>query len=169
MSELKPGDRVAVNDPALSALRDIMRQAGHDPKPNHTGVIERIDGDTAYINFDDGVMAPYSLDECSKLSPEGRPVEPVARQIVFRGAIGEVRFSAGGDRGAFVDQLGFEAVSSHPDRADGFARVHLTSGEDEESPWYGDEPVIRLERHQIEQTITALTLCLEAIDGYVGQ
>lgn len=167
-NDLEPGDRVAVNDPALAALRDIMRRSGHDPKPNHTGVIERIENGTAYISFDDGVLAPYPLEDCSKLSESGRPVEPVARRVVFRGRIEGVRFAIGGDRDSFVDQLQLEAISSHPDRADGFVRIHLTSGEDEESPWYGDEPVIRLEREQVEQALAALTACLEAIDGYVA-
>lgn len=68
MSEqLKPGDRVYVTDPGLAAIRDIMRRAtGKEPAPNHHGTVsdERWDSDdSVLIVFDDGVSAPYPLNE----------------------------------------------------------------------------------------------------------
>lgn len=43
MSEFKPGDRVGVNDPALAAMRAIMRSAtGQEPRPNHVGTVAEV-------------------------------------------------------------------------------------------------------------------------------
>lgn len=71
---LKPNDRVYVTDPALAELRAIMRTAGIDPHPNHTGTISEYadtsGGSFVYINFDDGSCAPYTLDEIRPLRPE---------------------------------------------------------------------------------------------------
>jgi hypothetical protein len=64
MQSLAPGNRVWVTDPALAQLREIMRCAtGREPKPNHHGTVEEVEDGMAYINFDDGVQAPYPLDE----------------------------------------------------------------------------------------------------------
>lgn len=69
---LKIGDRVAVNDPFLAQMREIMRRNGHEPQPNHTGYIEEIHGEDAYIIFDDtGSMAPYPLADCQRLRDGG--------------------------------------------------------------------------------------------------
>jgi hypothetical protein len=66
------GNRVYVTDPALAELREIMRSAtGAEPKPNHHGTVEEVwdDGDTILIHFDDGVGAPYPVDEVRHLPP----------------------------------------------------------------------------------------------------
>lgn len=57
------GDRVEVLDPYLAQMREIMRSAGIEPEPNHLGVIDEIHDQTAYVLFDDGMLAPYSLHE----------------------------------------------------------------------------------------------------------
>lgn len=69
MSTFAVGDRVFVTDPGLAELRRIMRQYGHDPKPNHHGTVAEIwdDGDLL-INFDDGGCAPYPAHETRLLS-----------------------------------------------------------------------------------------------------
>ena len=61
MTTLTPGTRVADMDPGLAALRNIMRSAGHEPSPNHHGTIDRVEGDTAYVQYDDGGYAPCPL------------------------------------------------------------------------------------------------------------
>jgi hypothetical protein len=63
--EFKHGDRVLVTDPALAAIRAIMRNAtGKEPAPNHHGTVEEIWGDgQVLIYFDDGVGAPYPASE----------------------------------------------------------------------------------------------------------
>ena len=58
-AHFKPGDRVAVDDPALAELRAIMREHGHEPDPNNEGVVDEVRGDTLLIIFDDGQGAPY--------------------------------------------------------------------------------------------------------------
>lgn len=64
MSDLRPGDRVADLNPGLAALRAIMRQhTGREPEPNHLGVIDKIDGDMAYVTYDDGLYAPCPLSQ----------------------------------------------------------------------------------------------------------
>jgi hypothetical protein len=72
MSEIKPGDRVYVTDPGLASLRQVMRQYGHEPEPNHHGTVERVheDGDIL-IYFDDGIGAPYPPDQVRLLSDGG--------------------------------------------------------------------------------------------------
>lgn len=56
----KPGDRVAVHDPALEQLQAIMRSAtDEEPPPNNIGTVDEVDGDRVLINFDDGGCAPY--------------------------------------------------------------------------------------------------------------
>lgn len=71
MTELKPGDRVQVADPALATMRAIMRRSGHEPKPNHHGVIAEDWGDDGYlIHFDDGSGAPYPAQMVSPLSAD---------------------------------------------------------------------------------------------------
>lgn len=60
MHGLKPGTRVQVDDPGLAKLRDILRRAGHEPAPNHHGIIAEVWDDGDYlIHFDDGMGAPY--------------------------------------------------------------------------------------------------------------
>ncbi len=68
MAEVSVGDQVAVIDPGLAQLREIMRRAtGREPAPNHHGVVEEIQGDTAYVLFDDtGQLAPYPLAEVQR-------------------------------------------------------------------------------------------------------
>jgi hypothetical protein len=64
------GDRVYVIDPGLAQLREIMRSAtGTEPKPNHHGTVEEIweGGSTILINFDDGVAAPYPVEQVRRL------------------------------------------------------------------------------------------------------
>lgn len=70
MSTFKPGDRVYVTDPALAQLRAIMRNAtGQEPSPNHHGTVEEVwDGESVLIYFDDGVGAPYPVDEVRHLT-----------------------------------------------------------------------------------------------------
>jgi hypothetical protein len=64
----KPGDRVYVTDPALAAMRDIMRRAtGVEPAPNHHGTVNEIWEDSVLINFDDGCGAPYPFSEVRAL------------------------------------------------------------------------------------------------------
>lgn len=74
MTDFKPGDRVYVTDPGLAQLREIMRQAGHDPNPNHHGTVERILNGEVLIYFDDGVAAPYPPEEVRLLSDGGGDV-----------------------------------------------------------------------------------------------
>lgn len=64
--KMKIGDRVTVQDEGLEMLASTMRKYGHAPKvPNNVGVIDEIQGDTAFIIFDDsGQCAPYFLTEC---------------------------------------------------------------------------------------------------------
>ena len=67
----KPGDRVYVTDPGLAQLRAIMRQYGHDAKPNHHGTVSDEPWDepgTVLIDFDDGGGAPYPLHEVRHLT-----------------------------------------------------------------------------------------------------
>jgi hypothetical protein len=67
--QFKPGDRVLVLDAGLEMLRNIMRQHGHDPKPNHHGTVaELYDGDEVLINFDDGGCAPYPINDVRRLA-----------------------------------------------------------------------------------------------------
>lgn len=64
------GDRVMVTDPGLAMLRKIMREAtGTEPHPNHHGTVRRVRHGLVYIDFDDGVEAPYPLDEVRHLPP----------------------------------------------------------------------------------------------------
>jgi hypothetical protein len=72
MADFKHGDRVFVTDPALAALRNIMRNAtGKEPKPNHHGTVEEVWGSgSILIHFDDGVGAPYPPDEVRHLTDE---------------------------------------------------------------------------------------------------
>lgn len=66
------GNRVYVTDQGLAKLREIMRSAtGAEPKPNHHGTVEEVwdDGNTILIYFDDGVGAPYPVDEVRHLPP----------------------------------------------------------------------------------------------------
>lgn len=68
MKELQVGDRVYVTDPALAAMRDIMRRAtGTEPKPNHYGIVASVDGDRVLVTFDDGMAAPYSASDVRPL------------------------------------------------------------------------------------------------------
>lgn len=70
----KPGDRVLVTDPALAAMRAIMRDAtGQEPTPNHHGTVKEVwsSGDIL-INFDDGVGAPYPASEVRHLTEADR-------------------------------------------------------------------------------------------------
>ena len=69
-AEFKHGDRVYVTDPALAAMRDIMRKAtGREPAPNHHGTVEEVwDGGSILIYFDDGAGAPYPADEVRHLA-----------------------------------------------------------------------------------------------------
>lgn len=63
MSIFRPGQRVLVTDPALKAMREILRArmpAGKEMAPNHHGTVESVwDDGTVLINFDDGGCAPY--------------------------------------------------------------------------------------------------------------
>jgi hypothetical protein len=71
----KPGGRVYVIDPGLAQLRAIMRQAGHEPSPNHHGTVSDEPWDepgTVLIDFDGGGAAPYELHEV-RLLTEGDP------------------------------------------------------------------------------------------------
>lgn len=69
MTTFEPGDRVYVTDPALAAMRDIMRRAtGQEPTPNHHGTVDEVWADgSVLINFDDGVGAPYPPAEVERL------------------------------------------------------------------------------------------------------
>ncbi|MFH2071908.1 MAG: hypothetical protein ABIJ75_03530 [Actinomycetota bacterium] len=62
---------MAVDDWGLRRLREIMAAAGEEAPPNHHGTIDEIVGDTAYINFDDGIWAPYPLSDCTLLIDGG--------------------------------------------------------------------------------------------------
>lgn len=63
MIEFKVGDPVAVNDPGLRRLRDLMTQQGRQVKPNHHGTVDEIFEDGyLLILFDDGQAAPYPPD-----------------------------------------------------------------------------------------------------------
>ena len=57
-------ERVEVLDEGLEQMREITRQLGYEPKPNHHGTVEKIEDGLAYILFDDtGQLAPYPLAE----------------------------------------------------------------------------------------------------------
>jgi len=64
-----PGDRVAVDDPALAQLRRIYSDAtGTEPAPNNEGVVNEVSDDgTLIINFDDGGCAPYPAAQARKI------------------------------------------------------------------------------------------------------
>ena len=67
----EPGDRVYVTDAGLAELRAIMRRAtGTEPAPNHHGTVNEVwdDGKTILIYFDDGVGAPYPVEEVRHLT-----------------------------------------------------------------------------------------------------
>ena len=68
--QIKVGDRVAVDDPALAKLAEIMRDAaGEEPPPNNEGVVDEVRGDgTLIINFDDGGAAPYPASETRRIA-----------------------------------------------------------------------------------------------------
>jgi hypothetical protein len=69
----EPGDRVAVDDPALADLRRIMEKYGEPAKPNHHGTVDEVDGDTVFILFDDGGCAPYPVSETRHLPEPNEP------------------------------------------------------------------------------------------------
>lgn len=78
MSAFAIGDRVQVTDPALAQMRAIMRRAGHEPAPNHTGTVEEVwDDGQVLIEFDDGIGAPY---EGPRGHPARRRPDPVSRK-----------------------------------------------------------------------------------------
>lgn len=68
MSNFKNGDRVYVLDDALAQMRAIMSAASGVEEPNHHGTVAEIwaSGDVL-INFDDGVGAPYPVDQVRHL------------------------------------------------------------------------------------------------------
>jgi hypothetical protein len=67
--QLEAGDRVAVDDPALAHVRDIMRAAGEYTAPNNEGTVERVYEDgTLLIVFDDGGSAPYPASETRRIA-----------------------------------------------------------------------------------------------------
>lgn len=70
--QFAPGDRVYVTDPALAAMRAIMRNTtGKEPAPNHHGTVDEVwGGGRVLINFDDGVGAPYPVAEVRHLDGE---------------------------------------------------------------------------------------------------
>lgn len=71
MTEVTVNERVEVLDEDLAQLRQIMRQAGFKPKPNHHGTVEKIEDGLAYILFDDtGQLAPYPLAQVRRLGAE---------------------------------------------------------------------------------------------------
>ncbi len=58
--QLGAGDQVAVDDPELAQLAEILAAAGEEPAPNNEGVIGGVYEDgSLLIVFDDGVAAPY--------------------------------------------------------------------------------------------------------------
>lgn len=65
MIGFRAGERVAVDDPGLAALRAIFeKHEGKPPPPNNEGVVDSVGEDgTVYINFDDGGQAPYQPHE----------------------------------------------------------------------------------------------------------
>jgi hypothetical protein len=69
MAEVRVTERVEVVDEGLAQMREIMRQVtGRAPEPNHHGTVERIEGDVAYILFDDTLqLAPYPLAAVRRL------------------------------------------------------------------------------------------------------
>lgn len=77
---LKPGDRVFVDDPALNELRRIFEKATGTAEPNHHGTVQEVrllDGEhDALILFDDGVEAPYPLEDVYPLPPGETGGEP---------------------------------------------------------------------------------------------
>ena len=49
-------------------MRHIMREAwAMGPLPNRHGIVDEVVGDTAYILFDDGSLAPYPLHACDPI------------------------------------------------------------------------------------------------------
>lgn len=70
----KPGDRVFVVDPALEMLRRIFERATGTTEPNHHGTVQEVrplDGEhDVVIRFDDGVEAPYPLEDVYHLTEE---------------------------------------------------------------------------------------------------
>lgn len=72
---VKTGDRVKVQDGALGLLRQIMRDAGENPRPNHHGTVHGIDEDGwVEIWFDEpergkgmGQAATYHISEVEHL------------------------------------------------------------------------------------------------------
>ena len=65
---MRQGDRVAVDDWGLREMRHIMREAwAMGPLPNRHGIVDEVVGDTAYILFDDGSLAPYPLHACDPI------------------------------------------------------------------------------------------------------
>lgn len=73
MCPFKHGDRVYVTDPALAALRDIMRNAtGSEPPPNHHGTVEEVWEDGVLIYFDDGSGASYPFNEVRHLDTDSK-------------------------------------------------------------------------------------------------
>lgn len=67
--QLAPGDRVAVDDPALAELAEIFRAAsgGEEPPANNEGTVESVHGDQVLIDFDDGGSAPYPLADVRRI------------------------------------------------------------------------------------------------------
>lgn len=70
MNEFKPGDRVYVIDEGLAQMRAIMARSTGIEKPNHHGTVDEVweNGATLLINFDDGVGAPYPVNEVRALA-----------------------------------------------------------------------------------------------------
>ena len=70
MGQLRPGDRVAVDDPALAELQRIFRDAlGEEPAPNNEGTVEQAwDDGTLLIFFDDGGSAPYPATDARRIA-----------------------------------------------------------------------------------------------------
>lgn len=66
------GDRVYVVDPGLAQLRQIMRDHGHEPTPNHHGTVDEVWTDSLLITFDGGGCAPYATSDCRPLTETDR-------------------------------------------------------------------------------------------------
>jgi hypothetical protein len=71
VSAVEPGMRVADMDPGLAMMREIMRRSGVEPEPNHHGTVRKVDGDTAYVDYDDGMYAPCPVAQLRPLPKDG--------------------------------------------------------------------------------------------------